>query len=371
MNNRMMKLCLASCLALGLFSSCSKDEPDPSRQVFKTDRPAPSVFDVWLKQNYVDAYNLDFQYKLKDNELDRNYNHTPATLENSMKMSKIVRHAWIEAYDEVTGGVHFMRRFVPRQIFLVGSAAWNVGDGSRVLGTAEGGLKVTLYEVNALAVDKPEQLNDLFFHTMHHEFSHILHQTKTWPVEFNEVSKGDYLPANFFGPDYIPMNVWAPLGFVSAYARSQDLEDIAEVTAYYITRSDKDWATVFEAAGEAGTAKIKKKQEIMKGYMLDTWNIDMDKLRAVCARRSGEVTAPGFKLINDEWLPLLPGKRSVSVLDEVRAATPRVLTIDEEAIRTKVIDFLLANRDQLDMTKRPGVGGARCQVFCALERHLH
>lgn len=50
-----------------------------------------------------------------------------------------------------------------------------------VLGTAEGGMKITLYNVNDINPDKIDinLLNEYYFQTMHHEFAHILHQTKT------------------------------------------------------------------------------------------------------------------------------------------------------------------------------------------------
>lgn len=49
-----------------------------------------------------------------------------------------------------------------------------------ILGQAEGGMKVTLFRVNE--IDKNNlsvaQLNEYYFKTMHHEFTHILNQKK-------------------------------------------------------------------------------------------------------------------------------------------------------------------------------------------------
>jgi hypothetical protein len=44
------------------------------------------------------------------------------------------------------------------------------------LGTAEGGLKITLYNAESLKPADLDNLNEYFFKTMHNEFSHILHQ---------------------------------------------------------------------------------------------------------------------------------------------------------------------------------------------------
>ena len=36
------------------------------------------------------------------------------------------------------------------------------------------------------------QMNEYYFRTMHHEFGHILHQTKSYPTDFNLLSTGRY-----------------------------------------------------------------------------------------------------------------------------------------------------------------------------------
>ena len=60
-----------------------------------------------------------------------------------------------------------------------------------VLGTAEGGKKITLYNVNDLNVKKIniEKLNNYYFETMHHEFAHILHQKRNFDPSFNRISE--------------------------------------------------------------------------------------------------------------------------------------------------------------------------------------
>lgn len=47
-----------------------------------------------------------------------------------------------------------MKTYSPRVMQLVGSAAYD-SQSSIVMGTAEGGLKVTLYNVNIIDVDNP------------------------------------------------------------------------------------------------------------------------------------------------------------------------------------------------------------------------
>lgn len=76
-------------------------------------------------------------------------------------------------------------------------------------------------------------LNEYYFRTMHHEFGHILHQTKSYPTEFNLLSTGRYDESSWQSkqPGYV-----ASLGFVTPYASSQAREDFAETIANYLTR---------------------------------------------------------------------------------------------------------------------------------------
>lgn len=300
---------------------CKQEVLSPDNSILNTrTQTPPTVFDEWLRTNYQETYNLQYIYKYEDNEISRARQLSPAKLENAMKMSKIVKHAWFGVYDEVAG-VDFMRLYAPRQIVLVGSRSIS-SSGSDLLGTAEGGLKVTLYKVDHLRVNSAADLNNSYFHTMHHEFAHIIHQQKKWPVTFNEVTKGDYLPGTYFNTDMTPMSVYAKAGFVSAYARKVDSEDIAEVTASYITFTDEYWETLKNAAGEEGWAKIQKKIQIMKDYMREAWNIDMDRLRDVARRRSAEV--PYLQLIEPSWQALL-GKAFTP-------ASARALEVEDELV---------------------------------------
>lgn len=249
-------------------------------------------FDDWLKSNYLDAYNVGYIYRMVDNEVAHSYQLAPASVENSMRMAKLIKHAWFGVYDEVAG-TEFMRRYAPRQIALVGSSA------EGLLGTAEQGLKVVLYQVNNIDINDLASVNWIYFGTMHHEFAHILHQQKKWPVEFNEISAGDYLPGTFFNGDVAQMSVYAPKGFVTAYSRKQDSEDVAEVTAAIICWSDEEWSRLFAAAGEEGGRKIREKVSIMKRYMLESYGIDLEQIRDVARRRVAE--APRLNFVEPAW----------------------------------------------------------------------
>ncbi len=346
MKTRIYRILLAS-LALGLSLSACKDndKPDPSIHALKPELGERTAFDQWIRNNYTDAYNVQLLYNMEDIQADRSRNLAPASLENSMKLAKIVLHAWYGAYDEVTGGTDFMRRTSPRQLFFIGSAMWN-GDGTITQGTAEGGLKVTLFQVNWLNVNDPQALNKTFFKVMHHEFSHILHQNKIWPDEYNTIST-EYSPNAW--ANRRSLSDYAPLGFVTAYASSQPREDIAEVTAALITFTDAEWAAILKAAGDEGRARLNKKIAIVKKYMLDTWGVDMDRLRAVALRRLAE--APRLQLLEADWTPLITG---------------RALPLSPEAIasaRSAAWGHLSQQKSFLDLSHGHTPGDDRCALL--------
>lgn len=306
MNNKMKKITffLIGCaVALG-FTACSSDDEPKQPSIYANDIKTDSTdFDRWLRKNYSDPYNIRIIYRYQDYETDQKYNVVPAKMENVKALAKMMRHIWIDAYKEVVGA-DFIKSYSPRIFQYIGSGEYR-SDGAMVLGTAEGGLKITLFRVNALDIDNifidsispfpqtdavPIDMNYWFFHTMHHEFLHILQQTKSYPTEFNTISAGKY-HAN----DWINVkDENAPLeGFVTGYASGEAREDMAEIYATYVTHTPEAWEKILKA-GEKGSDKtgreaIEKKLEIIKKYMKDSWGFELDDLRKVVLRRSQEV----------------------------------------------------------------------------------
>lgn len=239
-----IKYLFASALFLASSSSlvsCSDDELGET--IFPTDvvDVDPSAysykFDKWLQTNFLNKYNLEFCYKMEDVETDMNYNLVPATYENSIDIAVLTKYLWFDAYDELTGA-EFLMANAPRKIHIIGSPAYNPSTGSMILGLAEGGIKVSLFRVNFMDVTNFFQLNEYYFRTMHHEFAHILHQKKSYPVEFNQLSVGNYDDNNWQDRNG---GLVASLGFVTPYASSQFREDFAETIANYITRTPEQY----------------------------------------------------------------------------------------------------------------------------------
>ena len=276
------------CLAFALFSCSDKALDDVS--VFQDSTVEPNAFDKWIHENYVMAYNIDLKYHMEDIESDYNYTLVPAYLDKSIQLAHIVRYCWLQAYDEVAD-INFTRKYVPKVLHFVGSPA--VGrNGTMVLGTAEGGLKVTLYMVNNLKLDK-DFLNYYYFLTMHHEFTHILTHNKNYDTEFQKISEADYIMGDWYQKyesDALKE------GFISNYAMSEYNEDFAETMAFYVVYTPDEWALRMRMAGTRGAAIIETKLNYVRTYMKSAWNIDLDELRDVVQRRMDDVVSGRINL---------------------------------------------------------------------------
>jgi substrate import-associated zinc metallohydrolase lipoprotein len=290
MNKHIITLCL-SIAALG-FTACSDEKLDDESIFVNQQKANQNDFDKWIYKNYTLPYNIDLKYRMEDIESDYEYTLAPAQYEKSVELAHIVKYAWLEAYDEVAG-INFTRKYVPKILHLIGSAAYE-SNGTMVLGTAEGGLKVTLYLVNNLKIDR-EFLNQYYFKTMHHEFSHILHQTKNYPPEFDLISEANYVSGDWYLQEDQAAH---QLGFVTPYSMSEPREDIAEITSVYITKTPAEWAAIIADAGTTGAPIINQKLAIVKNYMLNSWGIDMDQLRNVVQRRIDNVVSGKIDLDN-------------------------------------------------------------------------
>lgn len=289
------------------FTGCSDDDLSPE-SVIKDVVTEENELDVWLKANYTDVYNIRFLYRYNDKETDQTYNVVPAEYDKAKALAILVKHMWIDVYDEAVGST-FIKTYSPRVMQLIGSYEYNT-NGSIVMGTAEGGLKIMLYGVNNLDIDnprvnvdnpyesknvKPGDLNYWFFHTMHHEFCHILTQTKNYSTEFQTISAGKYHSTDWVN---VEDRDAAKEGFVTGYASGEYNEDFAEVYANYVTLSDTGWNAILTQGGAEGAAIITQKLEMVKEYFLNSWGIDIDQLRQIVLRRSQEASSLDLRNLN-------------------------------------------------------------------------
>lgn len=256
-------------------------------------------FDQWLYEHYTVPYNVDFRYRLDDNGTDPNYNVVPVSIGMADTIAHLALYLWYDVYDEVASE-GFLKENGPRIIQLIGSAMINASQGTEKLGLAEGGIKITLMKVNLMETNNIDQLNEYIFKTMHHEFSHILHQKKTYPKEFEQLSSADYNPD---GWQYTSDTEAWQMGFASPYGGSQAREDFVEIIANYIVKSDADLNKMLTVAGQDGKNGrkiLEQKIEICRTWLLEKWNLDLDALRAEVQLRQANMDWE--KIMNLEFL---------------------------------------------------------------------
>lgn len=320
-------------LFLALAAACSNDDPDYDHSIFDSSAPLRTEFDNWLLKNYTMPYNIEFNYLYNDKLSDNSYNVVPATIENSLALAKLIKHVWLDAYTEVVGDT-FVKENSFRVFQLIGSPEYD-SQASIVLGTAEGGIQVTLFRVNELDLNNiyvnqedfyrshdelPLDLNYWYFHTMHHEFCHILTQTKDYSTDFQTITP------KYHSRDWVNVDDKGQAiheGFITGYASSEYNEDFAEMYAVYVTSSDEEWNQILDQAWVAKYADddqyqknpipvldadgekdysprelILAKLDIVRTYFANSWGIDLDDLRKVVLRRSNEASFLDLTTLN-------------------------------------------------------------------------
>lgn len=312
----MKKLCYIIILFAGIILSACNEKLD-SESIFPNTQeeldPTSYSFqlDSFCKKNFLEEYNVEFRYRMQDISSDMDFNLVPCTYDNAITMAVLAKYLWWDVYKEVTGSYEFLRQYGPRIICLIGSAGHN-STGSVTLGVAQGGLKVTLHAINYIDPSNVSTLNEFYFKTMHHEFSHILHQTKTYPAEFRTISAGFYKPN---GWEERSEQEARSLGFTGNYGSSQEREDFVEIIANYIVKTDDEWASMMSDAAKGwkqdddgtlhqlekdedgidGPAVIEQKLAICRNWLRDDWNIDLDSLRNEVQRRQANMNIDSLR----------------------------------------------------------------------------
>lgn len=278
--------------------SCSEELK--SNSVIKAAEERNSDFDKYLYREFTVPYNIRVQYWLDDKEIGNNDQVIPADIESSKIMAVLLKYLFLDVYNEASPeGVDFDRKYAVRIFQFVGSRAYNP-NGTAVLGTAEGGLKITLNDLNRLGyfyktggIDPAVLLSVEAgeFHTIHHEFGHILHQTKNYSDEYGQISVSDYVLDSW--SEYTLQEA-LDLGFITAYGRNNKDEDFVEMYSTYVTMSQSQWDTYISSASAAGKAKIAQKLTLLKDYLATSWGMDLNNIRAIILRRASEINSLDF-----------------------------------------------------------------------------
>ena len=270
------------------FAACQKEELS-NKSIFSDEQAVKTDFDRWLDRNYVDPYNIRFEYRMPDNETGFSYWVTPPDVEKSIKVAKVVKHLSLECMVEMMSDDNpdrdpalFVKKYFPRVLFLVG--CYHISNtGSVALASAENGLQINILGVNFF--DDPVVDGLQISGTMVHEFMHILHAAAQVPVEFHSITESKYVGSTYtnLGGDYHQH------GFVNNYARSSIGEDVAVTGAALICETDATWEKWYAAGGEEGGAILRKKHDLLKKWLYNSFGVDSDRWREVYLRRVGEI----------------------------------------------------------------------------------
>jgi len=246
--------------------------------------------DQWLYDSLTVPFNIATKYKWDQFELEVNKILVPPKEEKVVPVMSTIKRVWIDPYIAEAGEL-FFKVYSPKFFVLVGSVSFNL-DGSVTLGTAEGGRKVVLYDLNNF---KNRSMPDYtladssvliqMFHVIEHEFTHILDQNIRRPVAFDEVGKGLYTA------DWINTNDAEALkdGFISAYALSSPTEDFAETLSLMIIEGKDAFDARVNSITETskrGTsldvskARLRQKETLLVDYLRDAWHIDFYSLQS-------------------------------------------------------------------------------------------
>ena len=265
---RLAYILTAMLAAFPFLVSCQQDNPDREHSIIVVNKKDRTPFDDWLDTYFVHPYNIQFKYRYQMDESTLSYTSIPADYHAAIMMAHIVKFMCIDTYDELAG-IDFTRRYFPKMFFLMGEWEYK-NNGTMILGTAESGRKIKLAGINYLPgySRDPDQLNHYYLKTIHHEFTHILNQTKDFPVKFSQITPESYVTDSWNDTD----SDYLRRGFISKYSQHSDREDFAEMMSMYITNSPERW-------------------EGVRDYMENSFGIDLDQLRSVILRREGELAS--------------------------------------------------------------------------------
>jgi substrate import-associated zinc metallohydrolase lipoprotein len=282
-------------ISLASLVSCNKEDslnPADVNQIpgLGGDSWVKGPIDTWIFDTLTVPFNISAKYKWDQSELAFNRTLVPPKEEKIIPVLSTIKKVWIDNYI-IEGGELFMKQYSPKWFILVGSLSYDP-DGTVTLGSAEGGRTILLYGLNDFRIKGMQgyTASDSFnvkqmFHTIEHEFGHILNQNIYYPQEFKLISVGDYT-ANWNNiPDFIANQD----GFVTAYAMSAPDEDFVEMIAMMLIEGKAGFDRIVNSiteispngtSPEEAKSKLRAKEAIVVNYFADVWNINFYNLQA-------------------------------------------------------------------------------------------
>ena len=301
------------CLSLCCFMSCSDDES--TNYVPESKELSADEIDVYFQENFQEKYGSTVRWQWIDKYVDINYIVAPAMRKVLIPTGEMIRRFWIEPFIlESKASGEFIRKHFPPEIVCVGSYL-RIADGTRTLGYADAGVRITLTELNYFDLTNREWVIQQL-HTMHHEFSHIIHQTYKMPNGFNKITEDTYtgqawkdintnaqaelIEKGISSPttheiDSVAQNMAIQRGMLTPYGTSSEFEDFAEFVSLYLLTEPAVFEETYIASDpkrtflDEGKANIDKKLALVKEYYVSNFSIDLTHLREIILQRLNEI----------------------------------------------------------------------------------
>ncbi len=287
-----MKQIITVIALAAVVTACRKEDPLEVDDIpgLGGDTWVKTPLDEWLFDSLTVPYNISVKYKWDQFELEVNKTIVPPKEEKIIPVMQSIKKVWIDPYVE-EGGRIFFNKYSPKFFVLAGSASWNL-DGSITLGTAEGGRKVVLYLLNDYMnkyipgyTRADSAVAKQMFHTIEHEFAHILDQQIRRPQEFDAIS------ASYYTGDWINTNDAEARkdGIITAYASSKNSEDFAEMVSIMLIEGKNGFDRIVNSITGTSTRgttaavarqRLREKETQVVNYFKRAWNIDFYSLQA-------------------------------------------------------------------------------------------
>lgn len=273
---------LSLILAMG---SCSNDDSLSSTSVLPNEEVVLSELDHYLDSVFTKTYNIAVLSKWDRSQIgvtqDILRNLYPPKEENVRPAMEMVDHVWIKTYEKVAGK-QFLDRITPYEFILAGGSAFN-DNGTRTLGVAAAGIRISLYETDYVAFNVNSARE--FIHTIQHEYIHIITQNQP----FVERDYGiETLPEYRSNWNDLNEREALELGFITPYSSLNIFEDFAEMATYMLTTPKAQYEAMLESFKEPNSNNYRKgrgiiinKVEFIRNYFSDKHGIDFDELARV------------------------------------------------------------------------------------------
>jgi len=233
----------------------------------------PGEIDKYLKDNFLDPYNIAVIYRFDRYYPSLDKEVTPVREDKIKLVMEGVKATFIEPYMAI-GGKNFFKPKVPKQLVLFGSAEYS--DQQITLGTADAGRQINLFVLNDFDKTNPATFIQLF-HTMHHEFGHILNQNIPVSPDYEAISS-NYIGSAWVGASN-PPDVAKGLGFITRYARNSKDEDFVEMVATMLAEGRDFFDAYVNTADAAAQVKLRKKEQMVIDYYKASFGIDFRALQ--------------------------------------------------------------------------------------------